>query len=181
VVNDIGYSSTYAIVNSNTADLFNNIIFANSTFYNFKGSLILRTGQTLKTVSINNCTIFKGTQDPGSARYMFDFNTATFAIDNSTTGTFTLKNTIFGLSGSTMGANGFRATITPVMSGCYFTSDYVDDPVTVVVGAASTSLKAKMTSYSGASATLWTDPVNGDFKLKDTSFAGKGVAGDLRW
>jgi hypothetical protein len=47
--------------------------------------------------------------------------------------------------------------------------------------AASTSLKAKMTSYSGASATLWTDPVNGDFKLKDTSFAGKGVAGDLRW
>ncbi|MFM2293313.1 MAG: hypothetical protein RIS29_3126 [Bacteroidota bacterium] len=173
VVNDIGFTSTYAIVNSNTNDLFNNIIFANSTFYNFKGSLISRTTQTIKSVSISNCNINQATQDGAAARYMFDLNNAAFS------GTFSVKNTIFGQSGSTVGANGFRGLVTPTFSGCYYTSDYVDDPIPA--GVTNTSIKSKMGSYSGASTALWTDPVNGDFKLKDTSFAGKGVAGDLRW
>ena len=46
IINDIGFSSTYAIVNSNSADLINAIEITNSTIYNFKGSLVLRTGQT---------------------------------------------------------------------------------------------------------------------------------------
>lgn len=145
----------------------------NSTIYNFKGSLILRTGQTINSITVQNCNINQAAQDPSTARYVFDLNTTTFA------GTFTVKNTIFGLTGSTVGANGFRGTVTPSFSGCYYSSDYVDDPIPV--GLTSTSLKSKMTLYSGASTALWTDPVNGNFKLKDTSFAGKGVAGDLRW
>jgi hypothetical protein len=104
---------------------------------------------------------------------MFDLNNATFS------GTFTIKNTIFGLSGSTMGANGIRGTVTPTFTGCYYTSDYVDDPNPL--GSTSTSIKSKMTSYSGASTTLWNNPSTGDFTLKDTGFAGKGVAGDLRY
>ena len=52
IINDIGYSSTYAIVNSNSADLINNITFSNSTIYNFKGSLVLRTGQTLNSINV---------------------------------------------------------------------------------------------------------------------------------
>jgi len=177
VINDIGFSSTYAIVNSNSADFINNINFTNSTVYNFKGSLVLRTGQTLSSITISNCTINQGMQDPGSARYLIDANTAVF----QGTGSITIKNSILGQTGGLLGANGMRyVTGTPVaITGCYFTSDYVDDPVPI--GATSTSIKASMTAYSGASTALWNGPTTGDFNLKDTAFKGKGVAGDLRW
>jgi hypothetical protein len=173
VINEIGFTSTYALVNTNSADFVNNINFTNCTIYNFKGSLVLRTGQTINSINISNCTINQATQDAGSARYMFDLNTATFA------GGFTIKNTIFGSSGGALGANGFRGTVTPTITGTYYTADYVDDPIPL--GATSTSIKSKMTSYSGASTALWNNPTTGDFTLKDTGFAGKGVAGDLRW
>ena len=175
-INDIGFSSTYAIVNSNSADLINAIEIMNSTIYNFKGSLILRTGQTLKSVKVINCNIDHGMQDAGSARYLMDFNNASF-----TGGGVTISNCVFGQTGAAMGANGIRyvAGTSVSIKGSYFTTDYVDDPIPA--GATSTSIKPNMTSYKSASAALWTDPVNGNFKLLDTSFAGKGVAGDLRW
>ena len=176
IINDIGFSSTYAVVNSNSADLINAIEISNSTIYNFKGSLVLRTGQSLKSVKVTNCNIDHGMQDGGSARYLMDFNNATF-----TGGGVTISNCVFGQTGAAMGANGIRSVAgTPVsIKGSYYTTDYVDDPIPA--GATSTSIKPNMTSYKKASTALWTDPVTGNFKLLDTSFVGKGVAGDLRW
>jgi hypothetical protein len=173
---DIGFSSTYAVVNSNSADFFNNINFINCTVYNFKGSLILRTGQTIKSVNVTNCTIDQGMKDDGSSRYLVDLNTAAF-----TGAGVTIKNCILGKTGGLKGANGIRYVAgTPVtVAGCFYTSDYVDDPVPP--GTISTSLKPQMTAYSGTSASLWTDPLNGNFTLKDNSFAGKGWSGDTRW
>jgi len=104
---------------------------------------------------------------------MFDLNTTTFASG------FTIKNSIFGSSGGALGANGFRGTLAPTITGSYFTADYVDDPIPA--GLTSTSIKSKMTSYSGTSTSLWNGPTTGDFTLKDTAFKGKGVAGDLRY
>lgn len=177
VINEIGFASTYAIVNSNSADFINNINFSNCTVYNFKGSLVLRTGQTLSSVNITNCSVNQGMQDPGTARYLIDLNTAVF----NGTGGVTIKNCVFGSSGAAKGANGMRYNVgTPVsITGSYYTSDYVDDPIPI--GTTSSSIKANMTAYSGASTALWNGPLTGDFKLKDTGFAGKGVAGDLRW
>lgn len=180
ILNDIGMSATYSIVNSNTNDLFNNVIFSNSTIYNFKNSLISRTGFTMNSIYVVNCNINQGMQDPASARYLLDLNTTTFpAVTSGYNVTF--KNCILGSSGSTLGANGVRyATGTRLgFTGCYYTSDYVDDPVTP--GPTSTSLKSNMASYFGKSTDLWNNPVSGDFSLKDTSFAGKGTVGDLRW
>lgn len=173
---DIGFTSTYAVVNSNSADLFNNIVFENSTIYNFKGSLILRTGSSLKSVTITNCTIDQGMKDGGTARFLLDFNNAAF-----NGGGITVKNCIFGNTGGAKGANGVRYVAgTPFsVTGSYYTSDYVDDPIPAVVPA--TSIKPNLTAYPGASSALWTDPVNGNFSLKDQSFAGKGTSGDLRW
>jgi hypothetical protein len=173
---DIGFSSTYAVVNSNSADFFNNINFINCTVYNFKGSLILRTGQTIKSVNVTNCTIDQGMKDDGSSRYLIDLNTATF-----TGAGVTIKNCILGKTGGAKGANGIRyvdGTLVNV-AGCFYTSDYVDDPIPP--GTISTSLKFRMTAYSGTSISLWNDPVNGNYTLKDNSFAGKGWSGDLRW
>jgi len=179
-VNDIGFSSTYAIINSNSSDFINNIYLNNCTFYNFKGSLILRTittpaTVTMGTISISNCTVNKGMMDPGSARYMLDLNNVTI------NGGVAIRNSIFGATGDAKGANGFRKLpeVNLSVSGTYFTTDYVDDPIPI--GLTSTSLKSLMTAYTGASTALWNDPVNGDFKLKASVFAGKGTAGDLRW
>lgn len=170
---DIGFSSTYAVVNSNSADFINNISFDGCTVYNFKGSLVLRTGQPLKSINISNCTINQGMQDASSSRYLIDANSATFESG------ITINNCIFGSSGAALGANGVRNTSgTLTVTGSYYTNDYVDDPTVVVT---SYSIKKFMTAFPGSSTALWTDPVNGDFSLKAASFAGKGVAGDLRW
>ena len=114
-------------------------------------------------------------QDPGSARYLFDLNLSVFPSN----GGVVIKNSIFGQSGAAMGANGFRGTVVPNITGSYYTTDYVDDPIPAV--ATSTSIKSKLSAYSGASTSLWNASTTGDFSLKDTNFAGKGTAGDLRW
>ena len=177
--NEIGFVSTYAIVNVNSADYINNIYFSNCTAYNFKGSLILRTVAapvvaTMGTINLTNCTINQGMQDATNARYLIDANGT--AITNG----ITVKNCIFGNTGGAIGANGIRkvATATTTITGSYFTSDYVDDPVTIVT---SYSIKSLMSSYAGASTSLWNDPVSGNFTLKASTFPGKSVAGDLRW
>ncbi|HNX88589.1 MAG TPA: DUF5123 domain-containing protein [Paludibacteraceae bacterium] len=171
VINDVGFSSTYAIVNSNSKDYFDNITFEYCTVYNFKGSLILRTGAyTMGTVSLTNCTFNQATQDAGSTRLLVDLNNMTV------TGGLTIKNCIFGSNGTI--AAGVRTTGTKTISGTYFTTDYLDE---TLVGGATYTIKDKLTSFNGASTDLWNNPVNGDFTLKTTSFAGKGISGDLRW
>ena len=92
IINEIGFGSTYAIVNSNSADYINNINFLNSTIYNFKGSLVLRTGATVSTtgytlnsITVSNCTINQGMQDGGSARYLFDLNLSVFPSNGGVT------------------------------------------------------------------------------------------------
>ena len=171
VINDIGFASTYAIVNSNSADLINTIKFDNCTVYNFKGSLVLRTGQTLNSISVNNCTINQGMQDATSNRFLIDANTATFSGAG-----ITISNSVIGSSSAI--AAGIRSTGTVTITGSYYTSDYVDQ---TLVGGVSYSVKGNMTAYSGASTALWNSPTTGIFTLKDTSFKGKGIAGDLRW
>jgi len=180
VINEIGFSSTYAIVNSNSADYFKNIYFNNCTVYNFKGSLVLRTAAApvvaiMGNLNITNCTINQSMQDPSSARYLIDANGTTF------TNGINIKNCILGSSGAAIGANGMRYLTGTIVNitGTYYTTDYVDDPIPAPV--TSTSIKSKMTPYSGASTSLWNNPVSGDFTLKDAAFPGKGTAGDLRW
>ncbi len=178
VINEIGFGSTYALVNVNTKDYITNITFNNCTLYNFKGSLILKTGAyPMGKVSLTNCTINQADQDPAT-RLLFDFNSAAF----SPTDGITIKNCIFGSTGPTAGgsiAAGLRSSTAVVtITGCYFTTDYIDE---TAVGGVNYSIKGKMTSYSGASTGLWNDPLNGIFTIKDAAFAGKGVAGDPRW
>lgn len=171
IIYDVGFGSVYAIVNVNTAtDIINNITFKNSTIYNFKGGFILRQKGTISSISIENCTINEGMMDSG-VRYLIDLNT----IGN--TPTVSISNCILGETSSTAGG------IRPIsddysVSGCYYTSDYSDD---ALVGGASSSIKAKMKAYTGASTDLWTNPAEGDFTFKDATFAGKAASGDPRW
>lgn len=179
VINEFGFGSTYALVNVNTKDYITNITFNKCTMYNFKGSLILKTGAyPMGNVSLTNCTINQAVQDAAATRLLMDFNNAEFGA----TGGITIKNCLFGSTGPTGGvsiAAGIRAPNDKVaLSGCYYTTDYIDE---TLVGGLSYTIKGKMTSYSGASTALWNDPLNGVFTLKDAAFVGKGTTGDPRW
>jgi len=177
---DVGFGSTYAIVNSNTNDNFVNISFTGCTIYNFKGSLILRTATaaipvTMGAITITNCTINQGMQDTGATRFLIDANLTTFTSGVS------INNCILG-SSSALAAGVRLTTLTtyPTVTKSYYTTDYVDG---TLVGTYSYSLikSGGPTAYSGASTALWNSPTTGDFSFKDAAFAGKGVAGDLRW
>lgn len=179
VIHEIGFGSTYALVNVNTKDYITNITFKNCTMYNFKGSLILKTGAyPMGQVNLTNCTINQAVQESASTRLLMDFNNADFG----TTGGITIKNCLFGSTGPTAGlslAAGIRPSNEKVaLSGCYYTTDYIDE---TTVGGVNYSIKGKMTSYSGASTALWNDPLNGNFTIKDAAFVGKGTTGDPRW
>ena len=166
IIYDIGFASTYAIVNSNTAtDLINNITFTNCTAYNFKGSLVLRQNGSVNNITVENCTFNQGMMDEGSSRYLIDCN-------NATLGKISIARCIFGETSAR--AAGVRPALdNSSVSGCYYTSNYTDD--------ASFSIKSIMSAYGKPSADLWNSPTNGNFTFKDVSFAGRATAGDPRW
>jgi len=172
IINEIGFASPYALVNTNSADYVTNITFSNCTVYNFKASIVLRTGAyTMGSVNLTNCTFNQTTQDT-AIRYVMDLNGMTI------TNGVNVKNCIFGSSGSMTA--GIRASGVLAITGTYYTSDFFDE-TPVGTPPVSISRKALMTAYPGASTSLWSDPVAGNFTLKDASFAGKKVAGDPRW
>jgi len=179
IINETGFSSGYGIVNiSKSFDYIDNITIANSTLYNFSYpviSIVQSAVTGMNSVTIQNCNFNQTTQNIGATRVLFNFDYMN--ISNG----ISIKNCIFGSSGS-MSA-GLKATnsntpIATTITGCYFTSDYIDE---TLVGGIIYSMKSSMTAYPSASTSLWTDPINGNFSLKDTNFTGKGSAGDLRW
>lgn len=181
---DIGFGSTYAIVNvNNTTDYIDNISFTNCTAFNFKGSFILRTATSVSvsmgSIAVTNCTFNQSTQDGTTTRCFIDAN----GVTGITSG-IKVQNCIFGSNG-TIGA-GIRAgtTASPLsatLTGNYYTSDFNDNSSAITATFGTYSIMGKITSYSGASTALWNSPTTGDFTLKDATFAGKGSAGDLRW
>ncbi|MFV0536365.1 MAG: DUF5123 domain-containing protein [Dysgonomonas sp.] len=165
VINDVAFSSNYAVINVNSTDYINNIVLKNSTVYNFRAGLILRQNATVNSVTIENCTINQGMLDTGSNRFLLDMNASVIS------GQVTIKNNILGSTGEKAGGARPIDKITSI-TGNYYTTDYID---------AASSNKDKMTSYSGTSTDLWNNPINGIFTFKDTSFSGIDKAGAPRW
>jgi len=171
---DIGFTSTYAVVNSNSADFINKIHILNSTIYNFRGSLVLRQNQNYQEIVIRNCNINQGMMDTGSSRLLIDTNNSACLG----AGIF-IQNNIFGSSGDrAAGVRKWSPAGEFIVTGNFFTTDYIDQNP---IGDVNFSQRSRMIPYSGSSTALWNDPVNGDFSFKDVNFAGRGIAGDPRW
>jgi hypothetical protein len=66
---------------------------------------------------------------------------------------------------------GTSTTVSAVNS--YSTSDFI-------ITTAAAQIPG-LVSYPNTAASLFEDPDNGNFKIKDASFAGKNSAGDPRW
>jgi hypothetical protein len=162
IIDSFGIGAKYAVLyasGSNKA-LIDNITIQNSTFYSIY-YFIRQDGITGTSLNINNCTFDNMINQGG---YFVNYS-GTFPA------TFNIMNTILGSTLDPTNANGIKSSGNAVLSNTYTTSDCVfsANPIT---GA---------NSYSGTAANLFTDPANGDFTIKDNSFAGKNTAGDPRW
>jgi hypothetical protein len=166
IVYDCGVTATtgsYAFVHNSVANSkINNIAITNSTLYRIGYSIILHGAAPSQSVLIENCTIDNSI---GDTRYVVDYNA-------QTVGSFQINNTIIGKTLSPAGtARGIRAASAYTVSGSYQTADAVFSANPI----------AGITSYTGTSATLFTDPASGNYLIKDAGFAGKSTSGDPRW
>jgi hypothetical protein len=162
IIDSFGIGAKYAVIyaNASSSAVIDNISIQNSTFYSFY-YFIRQDGVTGTSLNINNCT-FNDMINQGG--YFINYS-GTFPPK------FNIMNTILGSTIDPTNSNGIKSSGNAVLSNTYMTSDCVfsANPIT---GA---------NSYSGTAGDLFTDPANGDFTIKDNSFAGKSTAGDPRW
>ena len=162
IIDSFGIGAKYAVIYANASSkaLIDNITIQNSTFYSFY-YFVRQDGITGTSLNINNCTFNDMINNGG---YFINYS-GTFPSK------FNIMNTILGSTIDPTNANGIKSSGNAVLSNTYMTFDCVfsANPIT---GA---------NSYSGKAADLFTDPANGNFKIKDNSFAGKSTAGDPRW
>lgn len=169
-------NGTYAFVNSNIDNGYiTNIKISNSTFNGVSHSLLnvpglsgSTTTNIVKSIIIENSTFYNIVGGSSSVRFLIDGGITT----NNASIDISLKNLIFGktMATNTPGGGIRKASGTLDVQNVYTTSDW--NAAVVIPNAI---------SFAGSSTDLWVDPANGNFKIKATSFAGKGTAGDMRW
>jgi hypothetical protein len=152
----------------NVACKVNNISIRNSTLY--KVEKVITSRQNSASVLIENCTVNEG---PWGGNYLVDYSTSG---TNNVTGGIKIRNNIFGIGKSNAGnraVRGYRAgsDTSADVNNTFTTSDHVvvSNPFPGVIPYAKTSFD------------LFENPKNGNFRIKDSGFAGKNNAGDPRW
>jgi hypothetical protein len=146
-----------------------NITVTNSTIYSTYKFIVSRNNST--SVLVENCTF---NDNPlGNSAYMIDYSTA--GTNNVTNG-ITVNNCIFGAGkinvGSTL-AKDYRASATTVVnaSNNFRTTDRISGggDLPNIITVTKTSIE------------LWQNPLSGNFKIIDKTFAGRSTSGDPRW
>lgn len=162
ILDSIGVAAKYPVIYANASNnaIINNINISNSTFY-YICYFIREDGVAPASLTVNACTFNNFISQAG---YFANYSGTPPPV-------FNISNCIFGATLDPTSSNGIKSSQGATFSGCYQTSDCVfsANPFTGV------------TSYSGTAASLFTNPANGDFTIKDDSFAGNSTAGDARW
>lgn len=155
--------SNYGILTvDNTTCQANNISITNSTIYKVERVVVSKSNST--SVLIENCSFNEAI---ATNSYLVAYSTSP---TNNVSGGIKVNNCIFGTgkAGGTVKGVQSGATTSVEANNNYKTSDYA--------GAAPEI--PGLLPYTGTSLTLWQDPINGNFKIKDNAFAGKSSSGD---
>lgn len=162
IIDSFGVASKYAVLyaNASSSAVIENINISNSTF-SYIYYFVRQDKVTGISLNINNCTFNNMINNGGYfVNYSGSFPTQ-----------FTISNCIFGSIIDPSNANGIKTEGNASISNSYATSDDVFS-ANPILG---------LTAYPGNASALFNDPANGDFTIKDPSFAGKNTAGDPRW
>jgi len=160
----------YGVAAANGTSAFANIKITNSTLSRAR-RFIVHTVAASSSLAIENCTFNEVPAGALAAANAF-IDYAAFNI-----GTATMKNSLIGKVWDETAAGtavfGIKAgsSTTLVVTNTYNTSDFVN----------TTNPLPGLSGYSGTAASLFTDPNNDNFKIKDANFIGKSSAGDPRW
>ena len=147
-----------------------NIKISNSTVSRAR-RFIVHSVAGNSSLAIENCTF---NELPAgalvAANYFIDYGSAN-------TSSMTMKNSIIGkvwdetATGTAVFGLRTGSSTTLSVTNTYSTSDFVNNNSPV----------PGISAYSGTAASLFTDPNNDNFKIKDANFIGKSSAGDPRW
>jgi hypothetical protein len=166
----------FSLVNTNNSNTVANIRVSRTTLYNARKVIDHRSPGS-NSIKFENCT-FYNLPGGGAAGGVGGFYFIDLGTQNSAT-PIMITNCIFGKTWDDQGlgndARGIQmgAATTVSVSNSYQTSDFIStNPLYQISG---------LVPYSGTSFALYTDPANGNFKLKDPAFAGNGTSGDPRW
>ena len=162
IFDSIGVGAKYAVVyaNASSSAIINNINVTNSTFYNIY-YFVREDGVAPASLKIDACTFNNFINQAG---YFINYS-------GTAPATFKINNSIFGSTLDPSSSNGIKSSQGAVFDGCYQTSDCIF----------SANAFSGVVSYSGTAASLFKDPVAGDFSIIDDNFEGRKTAGDPRW
>ncbi len=153
----------YGMATASSLSSFTNIKITNSTVYKTRKFITHTTTiSPCNSAIIRNCTICESPSNAGNVTFL-DFSTNNTSI--------TLENCVFGKTWDELGVGtftGYKSGILPVTPNSFSTFDF--NFATNVLS---------VNQYSGTAASVFTD-LNGNFKIKDSSFPGK-TFGDPRW
>lgn len=158
-------SRSYSIVHIDAGSgvgKIENIYFLNSTVWRSGKSLIYSNKTDLTSITIKNCTFSKV---PGEGDYIIDCSS-----NNGPSQGVIFENNILGSIGGNA-AKGIRCTGIVNVMNSYNTKDW---------STTGNSIK-DLIEYEGKEESLFVNPVEGDFAIKDNSFPGKKSVGDPRW
>jgi hypothetical protein len=165
----------FSLVNTNNSNTVANIRVSNTTLYNARKVIDHRSPGS-NSIKFENCT-FYNLPGGGAAGGVGGFYFIDLGTQNSAT-PIVITNCIFGKTWDDQGlgndARGIQmgAATTVSVTNSYQTSDFIStNPL----------YQISLIPYSGTSFNLYLDPANGNFKIKDNAFVGKGNSGDPRW
>jgi hypothetical protein len=147
-----------------------NIIVQNSTIY--KAEKFITSKNNSNSIAVENCTF---NEVPRGDNYLIDYQNATGDIKNVTS-PIKITNSLFGIGKSNSGNRSVRGTrvgsnTTIDVSNSFKTSDQT----------VTSNELPNLSIYTGTITSLWQDPENGNFKIKDNSFSARSTTGDPRW
>jgi hypothetical protein len=167
----------FAIVMASASSSFRDVKITNSTFTRCRRYVDHRVAGNNSLV-IQNCTFNEVPSGslaslPVPTNFVFDYN----AVGPATP--IVITNCIFGktwieTAGSPdVGGLRANASTTTNVTNSYTLGDFVSGNATFKLPG--------VIAYPGSSTSVFTDPANGNFKIKDASFPGALTAGDPRW
>ena len=164
----------FSLVNTNNSNKVANITVSNTTLYNARKVIDHRSPGS-NSIKFTNCSFYNlpggGAAGGVGGFYFIDLGTQNSATPIVITNCIFAKTWDEGLGNDARGIQAGAATTVSV-SNSYQTSDFIStNPL----------YQISLIPYSGTSVNLYMDPANGNFRIKDNAFPGKGNSGDPRW
>ena len=164
----------FSLVNTNNSNKVANITVSNTTLYNARKVIDHRSPGS-NSIKFTNCSFYNlpagGAAGGVGGFYFIDLGTQNSATPIMITNCIFGKTWDEGLGNDARGIQAGAATTVSV-SNSYQTSDFI---------STNALYQISLIPYSGTSVNLYMDPANGNFRIKDNAFPGKGNSGDPRW